>query len=158
LGRAFIGDGVGTAIASFAGGSPTTTYAENIGVMAATRVYSTAAYYVAAAVAILLGLIPKFGAVVSATPGGVLGGITVVLYGMIGLLGAKIWIENKVDFGNPVNLVTMAAAIIIGIGNVSMSFGDDFELSGIALGSIVAIVAYHLARLVAPKQLREPLG
>ena len=98
--------------------------------------YSTAAYYVAAAVAILLGLIPKFGAVVSATPGGVLGGITVVLYGMIGLLGAKIWIENKVDFGNPVNLVTMAAAIIIGIGNVSMSFGDDFELSGIALGSI----------------------
>jgi xanthine/uracil permease len=120
-------------------------------------VYSTAAYYVAALVAILLGLIPKFGAVVSATPGGVLGGITVVLYGMIGLLGAKIWIENRVDFGNPVNLVPIAAAIIIGIGNVSISFGNDFELSGIALGSIVAIVAYHLARLAAPKRLREPL-
>jgi uracil-xanthine permease len=158
LGRALFADGFGTALSSAVGGSPTTTYAENIGVMAATRVYSTAAYYVAAIVAILLGLIPKFGALVSATPGGVLGGITVVLYGMIGLLGAKIWIENKVDFGNPVNLVPMAAAIIIGVGNVSMSFGDDFELSGIALGSIVAIVAYHLARLVAPPALREPLS
>jgi uracil-xanthine permease len=100
LGRAFIGDGVGTVVASSVGGSPTTTYAENIGVMAATRVYSTAAYYVAASVAILLGFCPKFGAIVSATPGGVLGGITVVLYGMIGLLGAKIWVENRVDFAN----------------------------------------------------------
>ena len=85
--------------------SPTTTYAENIGVMAATRVYSTAAYFVAAIVAILLGLIPKFGAIVNATPPAVLGGITLVLYGMIGLLGAKIWKENGVDFGDPVNLV-----------------------------------------------------
>jgi uracil-xanthine permease len=157
LGRALFADGFGTALSSAVGGSPTTTYAENIGVMAATRVYSTAAYYVAAIVAILLGLIPKFGALVSATPGGVLGGITVVLYGMIGLLGAKIWIENRVDFGNPVNLVPMAAAIIIGIGNVTMTFGNDFQLSGIALGSIVAILAYHLARWVAPSQLREKL-
>ena len=105
LGRAFIGDGIGTAVASFVGGSPTTTYAENIGVMAATRVYSTLAYYIAAVVAILFGFCPKFGAVVAATPGGVLGGITLVLYGMIGLLGAKIWVENRVDFANPVNLV-----------------------------------------------------
>jgi uracil-xanthine permease len=157
MGRALFADGLGTALSSSIGGSPTTTYAENIGVMAATRVYSTAAYYVAAVVAILLGLVPKFGAVISATPGGVLGGITVVLYGMIGLLGAKIWIENRVDFGNPVNLVPIAAGIIIGVGNVAMSFGDDFELSGIALGSIVAILAYHVARLLAPKQFREPL-
>jgi xanthine/uracil permease len=76
---------------------------------------------------------------------------------MIGLLGAKIWIENKVNFANPVNLVPIAAGIIIGVGGVAMSFGDDFELSGIALGSIVAIVAYHVARLLAPKELREPL-
>jgi xanthine/uracil permease len=76
LGRAFIGDGIGTALASAVGGSPTTTYAENIGVMAATRIYSTLAYYIAAVVAILFGFCPKFGAVVAATPGGVLGGIT----------------------------------------------------------------------------------
>jgi len=157
MGRALFADGIGTALSSAIGGSPTTTYAENIGVMAATRVYSTAAYYVAALVAILLGLVPKFGAVVSATPGGVLGGITVVLYGMIGLLGAKIWIDNKVNFANPVNLVPIAAGIIIGVGGVAMRFGDSFVLSGISLGSIVAIVAYHLARLIAPRELREPL-
>jgi len=159
LGRAFIGDGVGTTIASAVGGSPTTTYAENIGVMAATRVYSTAAYWVAAVVAILLGLCPKSTAIVSATPGGVLGGITVVLYGMIGLLGAKIWIENHVDFANPVNLVPLAAALIAGIGGVSLKFTDDFSISGIALGTIFAIVFYHFVRWLAPQHLRiEPQG
>jgi uracil-xanthine permease len=155
LGRALAGDGVGTAIASAFGGSPTTTYAENIGVMAATRVYSTAAYYVAAVVAVLFGLCPKFGAIVNATPGGVLGGITVVLYGMIGLLGAKIWIENRVDFANPVNLVPLAAGIIAGIGGVTLKFTDNFSLSGIALGTIIAIVFYHLVRALAPAHLRE---
>ena len=144
MGRAIGADGFATALASAFGGSPTTTYAENIGVMGATKVYSTAAYYVAAAVAILLGLCPKFGAIVSATPGGVLGGITVVLYGMIGLIGAKIWVENRVDFGNPVNLVGLAAGIIAGIGGVTLEITDDFSLSGIALGTILVIVFFHL--------------
>jgi xanthine/uracil permease len=156
MGRAIAADGFGTALASAVGGSPTTTYAENIGVMAATRVYSTAAYYVAALVAILFGLSPKFGALVASTPGGVLGGITVVLYGMIGLLGAKIWRENNVDFGNPVNLVPLAAGIIIAIGNTSLKVSDNFTLSGIALGTLVVVVYYHLARAIAPAHLREP--
>jgi xanthine/uracil permease len=125
--------------------------------MAATRIYSTAAYYVAAIVAIVFGFSPKFGAVVSATPGGVLGGITVVLYGMIGLLGAKIWKENKVDFGNPVNLVPVAAGIIIAIGNTSLVFNSSFSLSGIALGTIVTIGAFHLVRSIAPPYLRDRL-
>ena len=120
--------------------------------MGATRVYSTAAYYVAAIVAILLGLCPKFGAIVSATPGGVLGGITVVLYGMIGLVGAKIWVENRVDFGNPVNLVGLAAGLIAGIGGVTLEITDDFELGGIALGTIMVIVYFHLVR---PRALRQ---
>jgi uracil-xanthine permease len=149
LGRAFLGDGVGTAIASLVGGSPTTTYAENIGVMAATRIYSTLAYYIAAVVAILFGFCPKFGAVVAATPGGVLGGITVVLYGMIGLLGARIWVENRVDFSRPEVLVPLAAGIVIGIGDVALSVGGG-SLSGIALGSIVVIVGYHALRRLAP--------
>jgi len=144
MGRAIGADGVATALASSFGGSPTTTYAENIGVMGATRVYSTAAYYVAAAVAILLGLCPKFGALVNATPGGVLGGITVVLYGMIGLVGAKIWVENNVDFGDPVNLVGLAGGLIVGIGNVTLVFTENFELGGIALGTILVIVYFHL--------------
>lgn len=146
MGRAIGADGLATAFASAFGGSPTTTYAENIGVMGATKVYSTAAYYVAGIVAILLGLCPKFGAIVNATPGGVLGGITVVLYGMIGLVGAKIWVENRVDFGNPVNMVGLAAGLIAGIGGVSLKFSDDFELSGIALGTILVIVFFHMVK------------
>ncbi len=153
VGTAVAADGVGTVIASAVGGSPTTTYAENIGVMAATRVYSTAAYYVAAVVAILLGFVPKFGAVIYATPGGVIAGITIVLYGMIGLLGAKIWIENHVNFANPVNLVPIAAGLIVGIGfdtNGFFEVTDDFQLGGIALGTIIIVGGFHLAKLVAP--------
>src|SRR5829696_7764882 len=144
MGRAILADGVGTAIASSVGGSPTTTYAENIGVMAATRVYSTAAYYVAAIVAILLGLCPKFGALIFAIPGG--------------LLGVKIWKENRVDFANPINLVPLAAGIIIAIGNVTMVFSDTFSLGGIALGTIVAVGGWHIARALAPAEMKEALA
>jgi uracil-xanthine permease len=154
MGRAIAADGVGTMLASSVGGSPTTTYAENIGVMAATRVYSTAAYYVAALVAIGFGLSPKFGALVAATPGGVLGGITVVLYGMIGLLGAKIWVENRVDFSRPINLVPVAAGIIIAVGDTSLDMGD-FSLAGIAFGTIVTILAYHMVALLMPASMKE---
>ncbi|MQW75621.1 nitrate reductase [Nocardioides sp. dk4132] len=150
MGRAVGADGVATVIATSVGGSPTTTYAENIGVMAATRVYSTAAYFVAALVAILLGLVPKFGEIVNATPPAVLGGITLVLYGMIGLLGAKIWRENGVNFANPVNLVPIGAGIILAIGEAQLKFTDDFVLTGIALGTLVVVLGYHVARLVAP--------
>jgi uracil-xanthine permease len=153
LGRALFGDGLGTAVASAFGGSPTTTYAENIGVMAATRIYSTAAYYVAALVAIGLGFCPKFGALVYSIPGGVLGGITLVLYGMIGLLGAKIWIENGVDFGRPINLVPIAAGLIAGIGDVTLEITDDFQIAGIALGTLMVIVYFHLVRI-----LRDRVG
>lgn len=154
LGRALIGDGVGTMLTSAVGGSPTTTYAENIGVMAATKVYSTLAYYIAAVFAILFGLCPKFGAIINAVPGGVLGGVTTVLYGMIGILGAKIWIENKVDFGNPVNLVPIAAAIILGVGNVSLKFTKDFSITGIAAGTLVAVIGWHLCNMLAKKVKR----
>ncbi|MEV7006331.1 solute carrier family 23 protein [Streptosporangium sp. NPDC051022] len=149
LGRAIAGDGLATAVASAFGGSPTTTYAENIGVMAATRVYSTAAYYIAAVIAILFGLCPKFGALVAATPGGVLGGITVILYGMIGLLGAKIWIENRVDFADPINMVPTGAGIILAVGPVRHMIGSDFALEGIALGTIVVVGGYHLLRVLS---------
>jgi len=149
MGRAVMADGVATVVATSVGGSPTTTYAENIGVMAATRVYSTAAYYIAAIIAILFGLCPKFGALVSATPDGVLGGVTVILYGMIGLLGAKIWIENRVDFSDPVNMVPVGAGIILAIGPVTHQITDDFSLAGIALGTIVVLGGYHVLRWIA---------
>jgi xanthine/uracil permease len=158
MGRAIAADGIATVVATSVGGSPTTTYAENIGVMAATRVYSTAAYYVAAVIAILLGLVPKFGALINIVPGGVLGGITVVLYGMIGLLGAKIWKENRVDFANPINLVPLAAGIIIAIGDVTLQITDTFSLTGIAFGAIVAVLGWHVARVLAPAEMRAALS
>lgn len=154
MGKAVAADGATSMLATFVGAGPTTTYAENIGVMAATRVYSTAAYAMASLFAILFGFSPKFGAIISATPSGVLGGITVVLYGMIGLLGAKIWKENKVDFGNPINLVPLAAGLIIGIGDVSLTIGD-FKLGGIALGTIVTVALYHACKAIAPADIRH---
>ncbi|MFJ9040782.1 uracil-xanthine permease family protein [Streptomyces sp. NPDC102406] len=159
LGTAISADGAASMLSTAVGGPPNTTYSENIGVMAATRVYSTAAYWAAAGFALLFGLCPKFGAIVAAIPGGVLGGITVILYGMIGLLGAQIWINAEVDLRNPLNLVPAAAGIIIGVGNVSLKFTDTFSLSGIALGTIVVITGYHALRAMAPAHLRsqEPL-
>ncbi|GAA3707329.1 solute carrier family 23 protein [Nonomuraea antimicrobica] len=149
VGRAVLADGVGTMVTSAVGGSPTTTYAENIGVMAATKVYSTAAYYIAGVIAILFGLCPKFGALIAATPGGVLGGVTVILYGMIGLLGAKIWIENRVNFADPVNMVPIGAGIILAIGPVRHLISGEFVLEGITLGTIVVLGGYHLLRAIA---------
>lgn len=154
MGRALAADGIATVMASAVGGSPTTTYAENIGVMAATKVYSTAAYTAAGIIAMILGFSPKFGAIISATPGGVLGGITVVLYGMIGLLGAKIWKENGVDFGNPLNMMPVAAGLILAIGDTSLVFSDSFSLTGISLGTIVVIALYHLCARIAPQHMR----
>ncbi|MEI5010027.1 uracil-xanthine permease family protein [Streptomyces sp. NPDC087659] len=159
LGTAIAADGAASVLSSAVGGPPNTTYSENIGVMAATRVYSTAAYWAAAFFALLFGLCPKFGAVVAAIPGGVLGGITVILYGMIGLLGAQIWINAGVDLRNPLNLVPAAAGIIIGVGGVSLKFTENFELGGIALGTLVVITGYHVLRAFAPAHMKpqEPL-
>jgi len=145
MGNALFADGVATSLAGLGGGSGTTTYAENIGVMAATRIYSTAAYWVAGVGAILLSLSPKFGAVLSSTPAGVLGGVGVALYGMIGVLGAKIWIENKVNFGNSTNLFIAATTLIIGIADMTWTRGN-YSFGGIINGTLVAVVGYQLLR------------
>ncbi|MGI8392617.1 uracil-xanthine permease family protein [Leucobacter sp. W1038] len=147
-GRALFADGLATMFAGFGGGSGTTTYGENIGVMAATRVYSTAAYWVAGIIAVLLSFSPKIGAVINTIPAGVLGGVTVVLYGLIGLIGVKIWIDYKVDFSKPINQFPAAVALIIGIADFSVQFGA-IVFNGIALGTIAAIVVYHLMALVS---------
>lgn len=147
MGRAIAADGVATTLAGFGGGSATTTYAENIGVMAATRVYSTAAYWVAAVIAIALSLCPKVGAAISAIPAGVLGGATVVLYGLVGVIGVRIWLTNRVDFSDPLNQMTAAIPLIIGIADFTWHAGD-LTFTGIALGSIAALLVYHGMRLL----------
>ena len=143
IGNALLADGLATTLAGAGGGSGTTTYAENIGVMAATKVYSTAAYWIAGIGAVVLSLSPKFGAVLSATPTGALGGAGVALFGMIGVLGARIWIEAKVDFANSSNLIIVASALVIGIADISWTKGD-FTFSGIINATVVAIVGYRV--------------
>jgi len=147
-GRALIADGVSTTIAGMFGGSGTTTYGENIGVMAATRVYSTAAYWVAGVAAILLSLSPKVGAVFNSIPAGVLGGATTALYGLIGIIGIKIWVDNRVDFSRPVNQYTAAVSLVIAIAGFTMQWGD-FQLGAIVVGSLAALVIYHLGNFIA---------
>lgn len=148
MGRALLADGIATTLAGFGGGSGTTTYAENIGVMAATKVYSTALYWIAGTIAILLSFIPKFGQAIATIPAGVIGAAGTVLYGMIGLLGARIWIDNKVAFTNPVNLIPAAIGLIMGIANFTFTLGD-MTFGGVTVGTITALVLYHLMRVIA---------
>ncbi len=147
-GRALVADGVATALAGGFGGSGTTTYGENIGVMAATRVYSTAAYWVAGTVAILLAFSPKVGVIFNTIPAGVLGGVTTALYGLIGVIGIKIWVDNRVDFSRPVNQYTVAVSFVIAIAGFAMNWGS-FQLGAIVLGTVAALLIYHLGNAIA---------
>ena len=142
MGTALFADGLGTAIAGFGGGSGTTTYGENIGVMASTKVYSTAAYWFASGFALLLSLCPKFGAIINTIPAGVLGGVTTLLYGMIGMMGVRIWVDNHVNFDKSLNVMTAAIVMIIGIADFTFAI-QGVQFNGIAIGTIAVLVAYH---------------
>lgn len=145
LGRAFLGDSIATIISGFGGGTGVTTYAENIGTMAVTRIYSTLIFIIAAVVAILLGFCPKFGALIQTLPSGVLGGLAIVLFGLIAATGGRIWIENKVDFSKSRNLITVAVALILGAGNFTLNIAG-FALSGIGTATFGAIIIYQILR------------
>ncbi|MFC0675322.1 uracil-xanthine permease family protein [Brachybacterium hainanense] len=142
VGRTLTADGLATALSACFGGSPTTTYGENIGVMSATRVYSTAAYWVAGIVAIGLSLSPKVGAAINTIPPGVLGGVTFVLYGLIAIVGFRMWVEGRVDFARPKNQITAGVALVIAIADLHWSVGG-FSFTGIALGTLAALAIYH---------------
>ena len=146
MGRAFIGDGVATMISGSAGGTGVTTYAENIGVMAATKIYSTAVFVAAALMAIVLGLSPKFGALIQAIPLPVMGGVSIVVFGLIAVSGAKIWVSNQVDFSNNKNLLTAAITLVLGTGDFTLKFGQ-FALDGIGTATFGAIALYALLNL-----------
>jgi putative pyrimidine permease RutG len=147
IGRAFIGDGVATVLSGAAGGTGVTTYAENIGVMAATKIYSTAVFVFAAAIAIVLGFSPKFGAVIQAIPLPVMGGVSIVVFGLIATAGAKIWVDNKVDFSDNRNLLVAAITLVLGTGDFTLKFGagpTSFALGGIGTATFGAILLYAL--------------
>ncbi len=150
LGRAFLGDGLATIVSGFGGGTGVTTYAENIGVMAVTRIYSTLIFLVAAAVAILLGFSPKFGALIATIPLGVLGGLAIVLFGLIAATGGRIWVQNGVDFSSSRNLITAAVALTMGAGNFTIAVGG-FSIGGIGTATFGAIIIYQLLRERRPQ-------
>ena len=143
MGRAFIGDGIATMVSGGAGGTGVTTYAENIGVMAATKIYSTAVFLVAALIAVLLGFSPKFGAVIQTIPLPVMGGVSIVVFGLIAVAGARIWVDNKVDFSLNKNLIVAAITLILGTGDFTLKFGQ-FALGGIGTATFGAIFLYAL--------------
>ncbi|HLU19310.1 MAG TPA: solute carrier family 23 protein [Pusillimonas sp.] len=146
LGRAFVGDGVATMVSGAVGGTGVTTYAENIGVMAVTRIYSSLVFVIAAGIAILLGFSPKFGALIQLIPGPVLGGMSVVVFGLIAVAGARIWVVNQVDFSNNKNLIVAAVTLVLGAGNFSIAFGA-FKLDGIGTATFGAIILHALLSL-----------
>ncbi|MCH4248159.1 solute carrier family 23 protein [Acinetobacter populi] len=139
MGRAFFADGFCTTLSGSVGGTGLTTYAENIGVMAATKIYSTIIFVVAGCFAILLGLSPKFGAVISTLPAAVLGGASIVVFGLITIAGARIWINNQVDFTKNGNMIVAAVTVIMGTGNYSIHIGS-FDLGGIGTATFAAIL------------------
>jgi putative pyrimidine permease RutG len=157
LGRAFVGDGVATMVAGAGGGTGVTTYAENIGVMAVTRIYSSIVFVIAAIVAIAMGFSPKFGALIGTIPTPVLGGLSLVLFGLIAATGARIWVENRVDFTKSRNLVTAAVTLTIGAGDLAIVIGD-FTLGGIGTATFGAIILYQLLREREPKGSPAPAG
>ena len=139
MGRAFLGDGIATMVSGSCGGTGVTTYGENIGVMAATRVYSTLLFPVAAIFAIILGFSPKFGALIQTIPQPVLGGTSIVVFGLIAVAGARVWVVNKVDFGNSRNLMVAAVTLILGGGDFTLNLGF-FSLGGIGTATFGAIL------------------
>ena len=153
MGRAFLGDGIATIVAGSVGGTGVTTYGENIGVMAATRVYSTLLFPVAAIFAIILGFSPKFGAVIQTIPQPVLGGTSIVVFGLIAVAGARVWVVNKVDFGNSRNLIVAAVTLILGGGDFTLNLGF-FSLGGIGTATFGAIILV-LYILIKDKEFLE---
>ena len=146
LGKAFVADGVATALSAGVGGTGMTTYGENIGVMAVTRVYSTIVFVVAGVFAVFLGLSPKFGVLIQTIPSPILTGASIVVFGLITIAGVRIWVDNQVDFSNNKNLMVGAITIILGTGNFGLIIGS-FDLGGIGTATFVAILLNYVLDL-----------
>ena len=139
MGRAFVGDGLATMLSGSVGGSGVTTYAENIGVMAVTKVYSTLVFVAAAIIAMLLGFSPKFGALIHTIPAAVIGGASIVVFGLIAVSGARIWVQNNVDLSQNGNLIMVAVTLVLGAGDFALNIAG-FTLGGIGTATFGAII------------------
>lgn len=140
LDHSMLGDGVATMIASVIGGPPNTTYGENIGVLAITRAFSVYLFIGAACFAILFGFCGKVAALLSTIPSPVMGGVSILLFGIIASSGLRMLVENKVDFAKKRNLIISSVILVIGIGGAAIHVGDLFSLEGMALSSIIGVI------------------
>lgn len=140
LHRTMLGDGLATALSAMFGGPANTTYSENTGVLALTKVYDPKVMRIAACFAILFAIIPKLGALISTIPTPVVGGISIILFGMIAAIGGKIFVENKVDFMKSRNLIITAVILVLGIGGASLPITTNFSIDGMALAAIIGII------------------
>lgn len=139
LDHSMMGDGIATILASLVGGPPNTTYGENIGVLAITRAYSIYLFVGAAFFAILFGFCGKVAALLSTIPSPVMGGVSILLFGIIASSGLRMLVENKVDFSRKRNLIISSVILVIGIGGAAIHVGDLFSLEGMALASIIGV-------------------
>lgn len=147
LDRSFMGNGISTIISSFAGSTPNTTYGENIGVLAITRVYSTWIIGGAAVFAIFLSLLGKLSALIIAIPKPVMGGVSLLLFGIIAVSGLRMLVESKVDYSKSQNLILTCIVLAIGVSGAAIKIGE-VELSGMGLATIVAIIVSLFFKLL----------
>ena len=140
LHRSLLGDGLGTFASAIMGGPPKTTYGENIGVLAITRVYSVYVIMGAAIIAIVLSFFGQAMALIATIPTAVLGGISILLFGIIASSGLRMLVDSKVDFGNNRNMVIASVILVIGIGGAALRFSESFAIEGMALASIIGVV------------------
>lgn len=152
--RVMLGNGLATSIAALFGGPPSTTYGENIGVLAMTKVYSSRVIEGAAVIAILLSFIQKIGALIQVIPQAVMGGVTIILFGMIAAAGIRTLVENKVDFSDSRNLIIASVILTLGVGGIKIGLGN-FVFEGVGPATLAGIIL----NLVLPKiKLTKPKG
>ncbi|WP_203363330.1 uracil permease [Bacillus sp. REN10] len=140
LGVSLLGNGISTVISGFVGSTPNTTYGENIGVLALTKVYSTWVIGGAAVMAIILSFVGKLAALISTIPTAVMGGISLLLFGVIAVSGLRMLVESKVDYSKATNMILTTVVLVIGLSGASLKFGENFVLKGMALATVVAIL------------------
>lgn len=151
LHRSLLGDGIGTFVSACIGGPPKTTYGENIGVLAITRVYSVYVIMGAAIIAVVLSFFGKAMALIATIPTAVLGGISILLFGIIASSGLRMLVENNVDFGNNRNMVIASVILVVGIGGAALRFTESFAIEGMALAAIIGVIL----NLVLPGRDKE---
>lgn len=151
LARTLIGDGIATSLAGLFGGPANTTYSENTGVLALTKVWKPEVMRIAAVMAICLSFIQKLGALIRTIPDPVIGGISIILFGMIASIGIRTVVENKVDFKDTRNLIISSVILVLGIGGAIINLGGNIQLGGMGLAAIIGIIL----NLILPRNEAE---